>query len=78
MCRKRYSRKPTSSDVITTHAGVIGLCAFVNASPYDVVAPVPEIFQVLGEHLCDPQPIPVSTKISAQFNLECRKILGSA
>lgn len=62
MCRKQYSRKPRPGDVITTHAGIIGLCAYVNASPYDVVAPVPEIFEVLGEHLADPLPIPATIR----------------
>uniref|UniRef100_A0A8D8S251 Proteasome activator complex subunit 4 n=1 Tax=Cacopsylla melanoneura TaxID=428564 RepID=A0A8D8S251_9HEMI len=62
MCRKTYNRKASSGDVVTIHAGVIGLCAFVNASPYDVVPPVPEIFEILGEHLSDPQPIPATIR----------------
>lgn len=44
----------------TRHAGVLGLCAFVKAHPYDVPDYLPEVFGHLGPHLTDPQPIPVS------------------
>ncbi|XP_063231181.1 proteasome activator complex subunit 4-like isoform X2 [Bacillus rossius redtenbacheri] len=40
------------------HAGILGLCAFINAYPYDVPEFILDIFLVLGEHLNDPQPIP--------------------
>ena len=42
------------------HSGVIGLCAFVNAFPYDVPEFVPDVLMHLSGHLHDPQPIPVS------------------
>lgn len=42
------------------HAGVLGLCAFVNSHPYDVPDILPDIFGQLGSHLNDAQPIPVS------------------
>lgn len=42
------------------HAGVLGLCAFINAHPYDVPDYLPGIFEQLGPHLNDPQPVPVS------------------
>lgn len=42
------------------HAGVLGLCAFINAHPYDVPDYLPGIFGKLGPHQADPQPIPVS------------------
>jgi proteasome activator subunit 4 len=41
------------------HAGVLGLCAFIRAHPYDVPKYVPPIFEYLGLHMNDPQPIPV-------------------
>nr|CAD7394947.1 unnamed protein product [Timema cristinae] len=40
------------------HAGILGLCAFINAYPYDVPEFMPEFFFILGQHLNDPQPIP--------------------
>jgi len=50
------------SEIVKRHAGVVGLCAFISANPYDVVDPVPEIFLMLGSHLNDPQPIPSSIR----------------
>lgn len=41
------------------HAGVLGLCAFIRAHPYDVPKYVPSVFEHLGFHMNDPQPIPV-------------------
>lgn len=42
------------------HMGVMGLCAFISAYPYDIPDFVPDVFEHLGAHLNDPQPIPVS------------------
>ena len=42
------------------HSGVIGLCSFVDAFPYDVPEFVPDVLMHLSGHLHDPQPIPVS------------------
>lgn len=44
------------------HSGVLGLCAFISAYPYEVPEFVPNVFEHLGAHLNDPQPIPVSLK----------------
>lgn len=41
------------------HMGVLGLCAFISAYPYDIPEFVPDVFEHLGAHLNDPQPIPV-------------------
>lgn len=41
------------------HTGVLGLCAFISAYPYDIPDFIPEIFERLGAHLNDPQPISV-------------------
>ena len=46
--------------IVDRHAGVLGLCAFVDAYPYDVPEFLPDILVRLGDHLNDPQPIPVS------------------
>ncbi|GAB0097686.1 proteasome activator complex subunit 4A-like [Sergentomyia squamirostris] len=40
------------------HTGVLGLCAFISAYPYDIPDFVPDVFEHLGAHLNDPQPIP--------------------
>lgn len=44
------------------HAGVIGLCSFINAYPYTVPREVPPLFLEIGVHLNDPEPIPVCTE----------------
>ena len=42
------------------HSGVLGLCAFIDAFPYDVPEFVPEILMFLSDFLhVAPQPIPV-------------------
>ncbi|XP_029164235.1 proteasome activator complex subunit 4B-like isoform X2 [Nylanderia fulva] len=44
------------------HAGVLGLCAFIRAHPYDVPKYVPSVFEHLGFHMNDPQPIPMTIR----------------
>ncbi|XP_037083000.1 proteasome activator complex subunit 4B-like isoform X1 [Pollicipes pollicipes] len=39
------------------HTGVLGLCAFVNAAPYDVPEHLPQTLMILGDHVNDPPPI---------------------
>lgn len=71
---KRGKRIPTTSTcsseasiesdaVRIRHTGVLGLCAFISAYPYDVPEFVPVVFEHLGAHLNDPQPIPVILKL---------------
>ena len=55
------NEKLVQEDLVTKHSAVLGLCAFVNAFPYDVPEFVPDILMVLSDHLHDPQPIPVRT-----------------
>ena len=43
--------------LVELHAGALGLCAYVNAFPYDVPDNLPEVLVTLSEHLNDPQPI---------------------
>ena len=55
--------------LVVRHAGVLGLCAFVDAYPYDVPEFLPDILVCLGDHLNDPQPIPVSIYFSNLLRL---------
>uniref|UniRef100_A0A2M4A6A0 Putative proteasome activator complex subunit 4b n=1 Tax=Anopheles triannulatus TaxID=58253 RepID=A0A2M4A6A0_9DIPT len=48
--------------VIARHTGVLGLCAFISAYPYEVPEFVPTVFEHLGAHLNDPQPIPATIR----------------
>lgn len=48
-----------TESIIKRHSGVLGLCAFIDAYPYDVPDFVPDVFSVLGDHLNDPPPISV-------------------
>lgn len=58
--KKKKKQKTTPEDIVSKHSGILGLCAFVNAFPYDVPDFIPDILMVLSDHLHDPQPIPVS------------------
>jgi len=51
---------------ILHHSGILGLCAFIEAFPYDVPDFVPPILMELSTHLNDPQPIPSTIKKSLQ------------
>lgn len=53
------SETQEAESVRTRHMGVLGLCAFISAYPYDIPDFVPDVFEHLGAHLNDPQPIPV-------------------
>jgi len=55
-----------AQDKLNHHSGVLGLCAFVEAFPYDVPEFVPPILMELSTHLNDPQPIPMTIKKSLQ------------
>ncbi|XP_068219564.1 proteasome activator complex subunit 4-like isoform X1 [Palaemon carinicauda] len=61
--RKRKRREPlTPQQVLELHAGVLGLCAYVSAFPYDVPDMLPQVLVTLSEHLNDPHPIPATIK----------------
>jgi len=49
------------------HGGVIGLCAFVSAFPYDIPDYVPDLLSLLGSHLNDYHPIPVSIVSMSEY-----------
>jgi proteasome activator subunit 4 len=59
-CSAEAIESREACSVRTRHTGVLGLCAFISAYPYDVPDFVPDVFEHLGAHLNDPQPIPVS------------------
>lgn len=59
--------KQEADSMRTRHMGVLGLCAFISAYPYDIPDFVPDVFDHLGAHLNDPQPIAVSRLISLYF-----------
>lgn len=62
------------------HMGVLGLCAFISAYPYDIPDFVPDVFEHLGAHLNDPQPIPVSELQSAlrKFEILCVRFFSQS
>lgn len=53
---------PDPAELIERHAGILGLCACINAYPYDVPPFMPDVLVLLGDHLNDPQPIPATIK----------------
>ncbi|XP_017776330.1 PREDICTED: proteasome activator complex subunit 4-like isoform X2 [Nicrophorus vespilloides] len=59
---KLRHRQGVASNICVRHAGVLGLCSFINAHPYDVPDYIPGIFEDLGAHLSDPQPIPATIR----------------
>ena len=56
--RKKLENIPTQN-LIQRHAGVLGLCAYVEAYPYDVPEFMPQVLMDLSDHVNDPQPIQV-------------------
>lgn len=61
--QKRRRKEPLNpQQVLELHAGVLGLCAYVSAFPYDVPDMLPQVLVTLSEHLNDPHPIPATIK----------------
>ncbi|RWS09927.1 proteasome activator complex subunit 4-like isoform X1 [Dinothrombium tinctorium] len=52
--------------LISKHFGILGLCSFVNAFPFDVPDFIPDILIYLSKHLHSPQPL--RTTIKDTFN----------
>ena len=66
---KNNLRKTLTTDkqaMAEFHSGILGLCAIVEAYPYDVPKFVPDILIELEKHLHDPQPIPKTIKKTLQ------------
>jgi len=56
----------SSVELLSHHSGILGLCAFVEAFPYDVPTFLPSILMELSTHLNDAQPTPLTIKKSLQ------------
>ena len=56
------SGSTASAALIERHAGVLGLCACVEATPYSVPPHLPALLVRLASHLHDPQPIAGSVR----------------
>ncbi len=54
-----YRETPTKFTILINIVGVLGLCAIVLSSPYDISTYVPEALMLLCEHSCDPNLIQV-------------------
>ena len=50
----------TTKKMVLRHSGVLGLCAFVNAYPYDIPEFIPDILMFLSGYIHEVQPIAVS------------------
>lgn len=50
----------TTKSMVLRHSGVLGLCAFVNAYPYDIPEFIPDILMFLSGYIHEVQPISVS------------------
>lgn len=57
------SDSDNANSIRIRHCGVLGLCAFITAYPYDIPDFVPNVFEIISNHLNDPQPIPVRLDI---------------
>ncbi|XP_014213300.1 proteasome activator complex subunit 4-like [Copidosoma floridanum] len=56
--KKNESKIADSSETIRLrHVGVLGMCAFIQAHPYDIPQEIPPIFEHLSAHLNEPDPI---------------------
>ena len=49
-----------TKNVVLRHSGVLGLCAFVKAYPYDIPEFIPDILVFLSGYIHEVQPISVS------------------
>lgn len=68
-CRTKIKRVQSNSNesydsnaLITRHCGILGLCSFINAYPYDIPDFIPDVLDVISNHLNDPQPIPATIR----------------
>nr|CAH7732828.1 unnamed protein product [Callosobruchus chinensis] len=60
--RKAKAKLQKENSIRYKHAGVLGLCAFIEAHPYDVPDFLSDIFGQLSRRLNDPQPIPATIR----------------
>ncbi|XP_031825586.1 proteasome activator complex subunit 4A isoform X2 [Nomia melanderi] len=55
--KKTTGKELTADTIRIRHAAVLGLCAFIQAHPYDIPKYVPSIFEFLSPYMNDLQPI---------------------
>jgi len=55
-----------SKNMVLRHSGVLGLCAFVNAYPYDIPEFIPDILMFLSGYIHEVQPISTTIKKTLQ------------
>ncbi|OXU20844.1 hypothetical protein TSAR_014413 [Trichomalopsis sarcophagae] len=60
--RNQSTNVDMSNAIRLRHAGVLGMCAFIQAHPYDIPKDIPPIFEHLNLHLNDPEPIPTTIR----------------
>lgn len=48
--------------ILSRHAGILGICAYIISCPYTIAEFVPDMLVVLSGHLNDPQPINQTVK----------------
>ncbi|XP_068082035.1 proteasome activator complex subunit 4A [Anabrus simplex] len=59
--KKKMEEVPmTAAMVNLRHSGILGLCAYVDAYPYSIPEPIPDLLLFLSAHLYDPAPIPAA------------------
>jgi len=56
----------TAKKMVLRHSGVLGLCAFVNAYPYDIPEFIPDILMFLSGYIHEVQPIAATIKKTLQ------------
>lgn len=54
---KSMSHKITNEHLVQSHSGILGLCAFIQAHPFDIPSNLPEVLTVLCSHVNWPEPI---------------------
>ncbi|CAB4058930.1 PSME4 [Lepeophtheirus salmonis] len=71
--KSKFSKKKSLTPNLSTkeklaefHSGILGLCSFVEAYPYEVPEFVPDILIELETHLHDPTPVPKTIKKTLQ------------
>ena len=63
---KRQASILDCDELANYHCGILGLCAIIEAHPYDIPVYVPGLLMELAKHLHDPQPIPKTVKDTFQ------------
>ena len=60
-----------SQNVAKRHGGILGLCSYVNAHPYDIPIFLPTIVSFLCKYVNDPEPILVNIFVNKIPFIKC-------